>query len=362
MIKIRFISRGFLIAIFLISCSQRPELAEEEIPTDLPKFTILHGDGEVFDGYIFLKKLENPGVQFMINYKGKVVWYQRSDTSIAREFMPYNESYLTLYNDKELHEITYSGDTLLKLRYGVGGFDRTLHHEVIMDRQNRIVALTKDSLSYDLSRFGGNESDTLITDGIIVLSREGQKLWYWTFAKVLDTLSHVDENIFQIKNDWVHANSIFEDKDGNYLVSWRDLNQIWKINSQTGDVMWKFDGTQPNNDERGFKAQHSIHLNLDGDYMVFDNGPDNFKFFSRAVAFNLTSDGFRNTLVINLPDSVFTNKEGSVYQFTEDKFLFCVSRTNDLIITNREGQVLWHAKADVGFYRAYYLDKSVLDR
>lgn len=347
--------------LFLASCSQNAEVPELDIPEDLPEFEILSNAGNVFEGYILLRKLDDPGATFMINSEGKVIWYQRADTTIVRVYKAYNDAYYSLQNNKELYKITYDGDTLLKLQFGEGGFDRTLHHEVFEDSKGRIVGLTNEIIPYDLTRFGGQENDTLITDGILVLSKEGEKLWHWSFDQVLDTLSSTEEPIFQIKNDWAHANSIYEDVDGNYLISWRDLNQVWKINSNSGDIMWKYGGEgRLSETDRNFQRQHGVNVNLDGDYMIFDNLPDSIHFSSRAVAFNFADDELHNTLVINLPDSVFTQKEGSVFQFEKEKFLFCVTRTNDLIITNREGDILWHAKADIGFYRAYYLEPDVL--
>lgn len=177
---------------------------------------------------------------------------------------------------------------------------------------------------------------------------------------MLDTIRHSDVDIFQIKNDWAHANSLAIDEDGHYLISWRDLDQVWKIDSQTGDIIWKYGDETIHNENEKFRNQHSIHLNLDGDYMVFDNGPNKITWSSRAFMFRDIEDSVYNTFSISLPDSIFTNKQGSVYQFEEDKFLFSSTMTKDLIVTNRKGEVLWQAKSGIGFYRAYYLDEAIL--
>lgn len=77
--------------------------------------------------------------------------------------------------------------------------------------------------------------------------------------------------------------------------------------------------------------------------------------------FNSIGDSMRHTLTIDLPDSLFTFKQGSVYQFDEDRFLFSSTMRNKLLITNRKGEIIWFAKCDQGFYRAYYLDKAILE-
>jgi len=352
------------LAFFLIilSCTQNSNLSVPlEIPDHLPKFEILINNDEAFEGYIFLRKVVNQGAQLMINRDGKIVWYQLADTLLFRPFTPYEKSYIALYSDKKILEVTYDGDTLLKLTYGKDGFDKPLHHEIIKDHKNRIVALTKEIIPYDLSQFGGDKLDTFKTDGIIVLSKTGQKLWHWSFVEVLDTLKYLDIDISQIRNDWAHVNSLFVDEDGHYVISCRNLDQIWKINGNTGEIIWKYGVGVILDDKEKFYNQHAIHRNPDGDYMILDNGDPRFRGTSRAVGFNTFDDSIRNTLVIELPDSLFTFKQGSVYQFAKDRFLFCSTMTKTLIVTNRGGDILWLAKCDYPFYRAYYLDKNILN-
>ena len=344
----------------VFSCTKHSQIADLEIPSSLPKFEILVNNDEAFDGYIFLRKIESPGAQFMINSEGQIVWYQISDTTILRVFTPNDRSYIALYTNKDIHEITYDGDTLLKLSYGDGGFDKILHHEIIKDRNNHILALTKEIIRIDLSELGGKQLDTIKTDGIIKLSETGQKLWSWSLEQVMDPLKYPEINRF--KNDWGHANALAVDDDGHYLISWRDFNQVWKINNESGEIIWKYGAETIKRAHDKIYHPHCIHRNLDGDYMVFDNGMADIRRSSRAVMFNRFGDSIRNTLIIELPDSLFTVRQGSVYQFAEDRFLFSSTMRKILTITNRQGDILWLAKSDHAFYRAYYLDKAILTR
>lgn len=350
-----------LLLVLFASCGQRQGLREEVIPPDLPKIHILINK-EGFDDYLFLRST-SAGAQFMINSNGKVVWYQQSDTLLPIEFAPYAHSYLSLYAGQspreQLHEITYEGDTLLKLSFGTNGYDRHLHHEIIKDDNNDILGLTHEVINIDLSRVGGKQNDTLKTNGIIKLSRTGKKLWSWAPNQVMDPIAFPEIN--KHKTDWGHANALMIDQDGNYLISWRDFNQIWKISSISGEILWKYGAQFIKRPEDRFYQQHSINRNLDGDYMVFDNGMDSIRRSSRAVMFNNFGGTIRNTHSIGLADSLFTTKKGSVYQFDKDRFLFCSTMSNLLVITDREGNVLWMAKSTEGFYRAYYLDKDVLE-
>ncbi len=347
--------------IVVLSCDRKSSWKVPEIiPEELPGFEVLINSEDAFDGYIFLRKTAAPGAQLMINNYGDVVWFHMSDTILFRPFTPYEESYVALYSDKVIHEITYMGDTLLELKYGEGGFDRLLHHEIIKDSEGAFISLTREFIPIDLSVAGGEQLDTIKTDGIIRLSKSGEKLWHWSIQDVLDPLEYSDIN--RQKGDWGHANALFIDEDGHYVISWRDFNSVWKINSLSGEVIWKYGLETITDEENQFYQQHGIHRNLDGDYMLFDNGEASKRKSSRALAFTGSSNSFNNTLVIELPDSLFTFKQGSVYQFAEDRYLYSSTMTKQLAITDRTGNLLWLARSNKsGFYRAYYLDKSILE-
>ena len=43
--------------------------------------------------------------------------------------------------------------------------------------------------------------------------------------------------------NWTHGNSLDLDADGNLLVSFRNLNEVTKIDTRTGAVLWRLGGT-----------------------------------------------------------------------------------------------------------------------
>ncbi|HMQ62873.1 MAG TPA: arylsulfotransferase family protein [Flavilitoribacter sp.] len=74
--------------------------------------------------------------------------------------------------------------------------------------------------------------------------------------------------------DYCHGNAIEEDDDGNLLISFRHLNAVYKINRQTGDVIWQLGGKTSSftfvNDP-GFSGQHDVRRLPNGNLTVFDN-------------------------------------------------------------------------------------------
>ena len=161
------------------------------------------------------------------------------------------------------------GDTLLYLQKGQNDFKQTIHHEIFLNSKNQIVTLCNEERIYGLRSKGGLERDTVHGDGILVMDRQGRKVWKWTVFDAMDPLA--DENILKKKKDWMHANSVSFDKDGNYLISFYNNGQIWKIDAVSGKVMWKF-GKQ--GDFKipawgGIDQAHSVHVNAQGRHYVF---------------------------------------------------------------------------------------------
>lgn len=344
-------------SLLICGCNELPEEKALILPESLPKFEVMMGDESAFEGYIFLRKIINPGAQLMIDSKGDIQWFQVSDTTLFRPFTPYKDSYVALFSDKFIHEITYDGDTLHELKYGESEFDRLLHHEIVKDRQGNFVSLTREFLPTDLSGLGGETSDTIKTDGIIVLSRTGEKLWHWSLDQVLDPLAY--EGILRMKKDWGHANALAVDDDGNYLVSWRDFNAIWKINSKTGELMWKVDHTTFTDSTEFFYKQHGVHKNTRNEVVLFDNGDRRSRGTSRAFSFR-PGEPVEVNQIVELPDSLFTFKQGSVYEIPGNKWLFSSTMNKKIVLTDQEGNLLWVASSDHAFYRAYYLSSEFL--
>ncbi len=350
MLQLRFL----VLLCLVVSCSsKRSPIPLVELPSGVPSFEVLVNELQGREGLIFVRKTTSPGVQLMINLQGDVMWYQLGDTALFRAFHPYESSYVALHSDEQLLEIEYSGDTLSHLSYGEAGFDRTLHHELIKHNGN-YIGLTKE----DIIVQGEDGVDTVISDGILVLAESGNKVWHWSIDQVIDPDTVAD--ILRYRKDWGHANALDVDEDGNYLVSWRDFNAIWKIDANDGHLIWEYTSDDISDPSNRFYKQHAIQRNREGDYMMFDNGLPRVRPVTRALVFDEEDGLFTNKLSIALPDSLFSFKQGSVDQINEELFLFSSTQTGYLVITNRQGEILWLAKSDASFYRAYFLPETVL--
>jgi len=106
--------------------------------------------------------------------------------------------------------------------------------------------------------------------------------------------------------DWidaVHMNSVALDNDDNLLVSSRNLNEVTKIDHQTGAIIWRLGRNAVNNqftfvnDPRGFAYQHDARRLPNGHITLFDNGNFLNPQTSRAIEYALDEQAKVATLV-----------------------------------------------------------------
>jgi hypothetical protein len=321
-------------------------------------------------GYIMVNQRQVPGSIVVLNMKGHIVWSYHSSTvgfKVVRFTKKHSLICITGINEKEagygnaILELSLSGDTLFYLTKGQKDFQQAIHHEIFLNAKDQVVTLCREEKIADLSSKGGLAKDTVYGDGILVLNRQGQQVWKWTVFDTLDPLS--DDNIMEHKKDWMHANSLAFDRNGNYLISFYNNGQIWNVNAATCHVNWKFgkngDFEIPPNSL--FDQAHSVHINKKGWLMFFDNGAN--KKQSRSLAFQLDQRSKKATPMIDvwLPPTLYTDRMGSSYLINDTSLLVCASRHKTVVLTNLKGTFLWQLKTNgMASYRAEFIPGDML--
>jgi hypothetical protein len=75
--------------------------------------------------------------------------------------------------------------------------------------------------------------------------------------------------------DYFHLNSIAVAPDGNLIVSARHTSTVYKLDRQTGAVVWRLGGKRNEftiGEGANFEFQHDARLHDDGSLTLFDNG------------------------------------------------------------------------------------------
>ena len=318
-------------------------------------------------GFLLLNKRESPGFSYIVDTKGRLRWYNMVDgTGIKVTHFTNDTTVLSILgtNDEptsygsEILEVNLKGDTLVHLTKGEGDFRYTIHHEIIKNSRHQLVTLYVDKRVLDLRSVGGNIKDTVAGDGILVMDNHGKKIWQWSVFDASDPLK--DKDILKTKKDWMHANSLSFDKDSNYLMSFYNNGQIWKINSRTGAVMWKFgkNGTFAMPADCEFSMAHAAHINPNGDLMFFNNGIDKHQSEVYAIKLNEAAQTAQTDLHIKLPQEVYNDRMGSAYMVGDSAVLVCCSKHHISILTNRQGVLLWTLDTAIPPYRVEFINQE----
>ncbi|ATP55672.1 hypothetical protein CPT03_03910 [Pedobacter ginsengisoli] len=328
---------------------------QQELPIEFKKGTML------------VYNRETPGFIGMLDYQGDLRWYQRfKNTGVKVAHFTQNKTilsilapmnYPTSYGN-EILELSLAGDTIFHLKKGEKDFKQTIHHEILINSKKQYVTLSAAERIIDLSAVGGNKADTVKGDGILVLDKYGKRIWSWSVFDALDPLK--EKNIIKEAKDWMHANSLFIDTDGNYIISFYNNGQIWKVNALNKKVMWKFgkggDFILPKGAE--FDQGHAVHINYQNNLMLFDNGTSKKR--SQILAFELNglTKQVSLKLCVPLPEGIFTDRMGSAYMINKNAVLTCVSKQNQVLLTNKNGDVLWSMMCANTPYRVEFVPFS----
>jgi len=160
-----------------------------------------------------------------------------------------------------------------------GGLFVNPHEFQLLQNGNVAFTLYKDSImdlsAYTFGGVQGSPTTKVIGDVLVEMDTAKNIIFEWsTFDHIYPTETYDVYGYYENGYDYTHPNSIEEDTDGNFLVSFRHLDAVYKINRTTGDVIWRLGGKSNSftfTNDSGFTAQHDFRSYPDGSYSVFDN-------------------------------------------------------------------------------------------
>jgi arylsulfate sulfotransferase len=353
--------------VYTFKSRKLPEWLQKQFKANCPKPELVPENFK--KGFMLLAKRETPGVAYIVDYKGNLRWYHTVEgTGFKVTHFTKEQSIIAILgkNDEptsygsEILEINLQGDTLTHIKKGQGDLKQVIHHEIIKKSANEIVTLFVDQRITDLSSIGGKQKDTINGDGILILDKKGKQLWKWSVFDDLDPMK--DKKLLQTKKDWMHANSLNYDKDGNFLISFYNNGQIWKIDARTGKVLWKLGrgGNLKMSQDSDFSQAHAAHINPEGNLMFFDNGVDK----KQSSVFALKVDEKGKTVKLDfhilLPKDVYNDRMGSAYMINKELILACCSKRHITVLTNKKGVLLWALESEIPPYRVQFIPEENL--
>lgn len=288
---------------------------DNNLPPDYPAPTyVFTGDG-ASEGYIFF----TPTVRLTSQYEkyltiwdnyGVPIFYKKVNKTVT-DFKVLGDSILT-YAVNGLQNPALDCYYLMDGNYDI--FDSVRagngyyidNHDIILLQNGHFLILIYDQQVINMSLVvPGGDPNALVTGLVIQEVDLNQNVYFqwrsWDHYQITDATWDIDLTAHWI--DYVHANAIDLDSDGNILVSCRHLDEITKINFTTGNIIWRLGLNAVNNqftftnDPIGFSHQHDIRKLANGNYTVYDNGNLHITQLSRALEYQLNEATMQATLV-----------------------------------------------------------------
>ena len=264
------------LAVFVSACSRGPVRTTGPVRvtgTSPPPLTVLTPDTGGGNGDIFIAPGGGgyPAGPEIVTTTGKVVWLHRLPAGdVAADFRtqtyrgrpvltwfqsggqgvqdgpggpggrpgptgPTGTDYI--YNDRYQEIAT--------VRAGNG--DVTNFHEFLITPWDTALILVDTVTTANLTSIGG-PADQRVIDGLVqeIDIRTGRVLFQWDSAAYVPYGDSYAPRPSSPSTpwDWFHINAVHLDTDGNLLVSSRNTWTVFKVNRQTGQIMWQLGGRQ----------------------------------------------------------------------------------------------------------------------
>ncbi|HTY59791.1 MAG TPA: aryl-sulfate sulfotransferase [Bacteroidota bacterium] len=313
-------------------------------------------------GYLFLSNLmwdvtSVPALLILRNDGTEL--FARNIPANGYDFKPQPNGMLTYFDDESQTFIVMDRTFTVVDTIRCGNGYATDPHELEILPDGHALLLGVDPEIVDMSKLtpGGYGAAQVV--GYIIQELDQSKnvvfQWRsWDHYTITDA-EHIDLTAGWI--DYVHGNSLDVDTDGNLLFSSRHLNEITKINRQTGDIIWRLGGANNQfrfvNDPIGFSFQHAVRRIANGNITLFDNGDFHVPAFSRAVEYAVDEETKTATLVWqyrNTPD-VFGFAMGFVQRMENGNTLIAWGAGNPTVTeVTPGGTKVFEMTFDAGVY------------
>ena len=300
------------------------------------------GDGDIFVAPQWGPVQDGP---MILDPNGNLVWFDRmrGDTSVASFSL---QSYrgkpvLTWWQGTLAAGVAASGQDVIfdntykqiaSVKAG-NGLNTDLHAFVITPQNTALI--TADYPIYlDASSVKGGRKKQIVLDSLVqeIDIPTGLVLFQW------DALDHIPlsdsyNTVPQSSGspfDAFHLNSIALDNDGNLIISSRETWAAYKVNHQSGAVMWTLGGKHSNfklapGTYWAFQHDVEVHSTADRVFTFFDNegGPPHIRSQSRAIRVALDWSHMTARSITDEKHSppFAANYEGNLQQLSDGDFV-----------------------------------------
>ena len=287
------------------AAAQPPAAVAADLPPGLPHITVLASNNPE-PGCVFTTPRTNSLIAplLIVDNLGMPIFY-RLGSSDAVDFKKWPTDRLTYFDLGRSK--SYALDSLYAVvdSFAAGNGYLADFHDLQLLPNGHALLIIFDTQAVGMDTVvAGGDPDAFVY-GLVVQELDASKnvvfQWRsWDHFQITDALGI---NLTAPTIDYVHGNAVELDVDGNLMISSKRMNEITKINRQTGDIIWRWGLNAVHNDftfvgdTRGFSYQHDIRRTSDGHVTLFDNGNLLSPPYSRGLEYALDEQNKTATLV-----------------------------------------------------------------
>jgi len=321
----------FLVAISVAGTSFSQELV---LPDDFPLFSLDQYD-DPDPGYLFIfarpqTPNKYPGYLQILDNRGIPVFYRHLPHQSGLFKIQPSGLLSYLKKDSEYNQV-YLMDQSFQIVDSVWMEDFELDsHDFIAMENGHFLIFGRDIRTIDMSAVvEGGQTDATVKGCVIQeLDEDKNVVFEWnSFDHFQLTDSYKDLTVSSI--DFDHPNSLEIDADGNILLISRALNEVTKIDRQTGDIIWRLGGKNNQfefaDSSHMFSMPHKFRRLENGNYTIFDNGTERDPSYTRAVEYAIDQENKTIEMVweYDADKTVFSRSGGSAQRLPSGNTLLC---------------------------------------
>ena len=267
----------------------------------------------------------------IIDDLGEVVWFHPLQGPYGRtmnfETQTYRGRDVLTWGQTPGEYVIFDGSYREIARFGAANGYNGDHHEFLISPQDTALITIYNAVPRDLTSVGGS-GDSVAIQGIVqeLDIETGEVLFEW---QSIDHIGLEETYVTPSEDhypgiDYFHINSIDVEPDNNLLVSARETSAVYKIDRNSGEVIWRLGGKK-SDFEMGpgtrFAFQHDARRLPDGTISIFDNGSLVFENGtpkaveeSRAIVLELDEERMSASLVREYthPDKQYADAAGNM--------------------------------------------------
>jgi len=226
-------------------------------------------------GNVYLAMLDNNGVPIFFraepNRSMDFKWHSATgERSYARATGTVNQ-----WGREDNEVVVLDADNNEIDQFETVGLSNTGFHDFLINDNNELTLVAYDGSIRDLTAQGLSDQEFVEDSVVQVLDRAtGQVLFEWNSW---GQIPYEDQTTPSPRSEYAHINSVFEDFDGNLIMSFRHVSQVVKVARPSGQIMWRLGGRTNqfqfiNDPFSNLCGQHTASRLDNGNILVFDNG------------------------------------------------------------------------------------------